>query len=128
MYSFDFEPGSGILTVTLHGYWTLAVAERFTAELANHIEDARRSAGALKMLLDFSKHGTQTSEVGQCMSQKQREAPKHASDKVALCLPAAFTRSLAERQSAGQGSRIFSSVGAARAWLQDRSATQASAA
>jgi len=128
MYRFEYEPGTGILFVTLQGYWTLPVAERFTADLAVRIEEARRTAGSLKMLLDFTKHGTQTSDVAECLSRKQREAPRQPTDRVALCLPSAFTRNLAHRQSSDPTAQIFSSIGAARGWLQDRSQIQASAA
>jgi hypothetical protein len=128
MYSFEYEPGTGVLFVSLRGYWTLSIAERFTADLAIRIEEARRTAGSLKMLLDFTKHGTQTSDVAECLSRKQRKDPKHPTDWVALCLPSAFTRNLAQRQSADSTAQIFSSVGTARAWLQDRSEIQASAA
>lgn len=128
LYSFEFDSGTGILCVKLRGHWTMAVAERYGNELANRVVETRRTAGCLRLIVDASEHGTQMVDVVEYSVARRKAVTTHPTDKVAVCASSRFSRNQAVRYQDCAQTRVFPSVGAARAWLLDRGETQSAAA
>lgn len=134
-YSFEFDPGTGILRARLRGYWTLAIAARYSDELEARIVEARRTAGRLRLIVDATEHGTQMADVIDYVVTRRRAFTRLPTDKTAVCSTAMLRRSHAQPQQvsgqSGVGSAqngIFSTVAAARAWLMEREQLHSSAA
>ena len=131
MYSFDFDAGTGILREKTSGYWSVSIAQRYCAELAQQIAEARRVAGSLRLLKDFSEMGVQRPEVLAEIESSHRLMDFRPADSVAICAPLGFNRTNSERSVAAKQSEsiarvgFFSSVGAGRAWLLDHHASRA---
>jgi hypothetical protein len=116
MYVFEYDAGDGILCARLSGIWSMATAIRYSDELLRRMEEARRASGQLRMLTDCTAFGTQTAEVMHYMIEVRRASLRPLTDKSAICLLSALGRRHAELHL-GPGSTIFTSMGAARAWL-----------
>ena len=55
MFTFEFEPGSGILCVRVAGMWTMPEVERYGREVGGQFAAARAHAGALRLLIELSR-------------------------------------------------------------------------
>ena len=121
-YTFDFDVGTGIVRVKATGYWTVSLGRSYCDEMERHIAEARRTAGSLRLLIDFMEMGLQPAEVNVEIGERHKLMDFRPSDRVAICAPPGFNRSNSERSEAIAEVSFFSSPGAARSWLLDRRA------
>ena len=139
-YSFDFDPGTGILHLTTDRHWSVAITQRYCKELAQQIAETRRAVGCLRQLVDLSGMGVQSADVHAEMMAQYSVLDFRPEDWVAICAPPGMTRSNIERAATWARSEaakrcegaprvsFFPTVGAARAWLLHGDSPHAAAA
>jgi hypothetical protein len=120
MYKLSLEPGTGFLTATVTGFWTMEIAERYIAELVKLKDDFHRKGLPFRMLLDARDSAIQSPTV-MARLQESRESTSRAGEKIAIVVASTLARIQTGRTTQGAGNMvsIFTSPVEARAWLLD---------
>lgn len=117
MFHFSFDPGSGILTVSVEGAWTLPEVERYAREAGLQFTAARRQAGRLRLLIDL----LQTDVLSQAIIEPLAKAGMQYSqpdDSVALVVPSTLMKIQMKRMIGNAPNPIFLSLDEATNWLK----------
>lgn len=116
MFTFEFEPASGILCVRVAGMWTMPEVERYGREVGARFAAARAQAGALRLLIELSR----TEILSQNLLAPLAEAGMRYSqpdDRVAMVVTSSLMKLQMKRMVGDTPVSIFVSEGAARTWL-----------
>jgi hypothetical protein len=123
LYSFRFDPETGVLHVEVSGFFTREEADRYFAEQETYYVNARRAVGHLKMLVDGSNSSVQSTEVSQRVQYRRRKAIKSPKDRIAVVVGSNLLKMQTQRTADSDQIAVFTSVADAEHWLAAETGT-----
>jgi hypothetical protein len=116
MYRFALED-SGILCIETSGFWDIAEAERYLAELKARTESLRRADGHVLVLVDGRAAQVQSAPVMEKVAGIQDILIVGDRDRAAYIVENSLSKMQAQRLSTTDRLKVFLSPSAARTWL-----------
>lgn len=117
MFKIGFEPETGILRSENKGFWTADEARRYMEEIARQASQARRTAGALKLLVDGREADVVPADTAAVLADFERRIIAAPTDRVAVVVGSSLAKMQTRRNFASPQSEIFVSPSAAETWL-----------
>jgi hypothetical protein len=118
MYRIDYDRQAGIVRVSVEGFWDVATAERFGADLRRPMNEAKTSGRPVLVLSDARKFVVQPPEVAAIFARiEEEQGPLR--DRLAMVVTSILAKMQGERAVAGSTARFFATPEEAEAWLLD---------
>ena len=121
MFTFAFEPTSGILRVQVFGSWTLLEVERYGQEAGQQFAKAREQAKSLRLLVDLTHTEILSQAVIDPLAKAGMQYARH-DDRVALVVGSTLMKLQMKRMIGNAPTPIFLSEKEAISWLLGREA------
>jgi hypothetical protein len=119
MFSFEYEPGAGVLRAQCRGFWTVEEADDYCDRLETEAAAARRSSGRLRLMVDIVDNGVHSGAVMQSLFRAKEIAIRTPADRVAVVQRASLGRLQSGRVIRTGQTRVFDSEAAALGWLAE---------
>jgi len=119
MYTQTYDRTAGIIRITVDGFWDVAMAERFAADLRKSLAEAKASGRPVLVLSDARNFAVQSPDVAAAFARIQEEQGAMR-DRMAMVVSSMLGRLQGERAVAGSTTRFFATPEEAEAWLLDR--------
>jgi hypothetical protein len=120
MYSFKHEPETGILRISMNGFWTVATVDGLVSDLRPVIDQIKVSGKPLLLLGDMRDFAVQSREVAERFARFD-EIFGLRPDRLAIISTSTLVKLQGERVDAG-GAHFYSTISEAEEWLlQSRS-------
>lgn len=116
MYTFELQP-SGLLHVETNGFWSVADADAYVAELRERTAAMRRSQGCALVLVDGRESAVQSAEVMARVAAIQSILIVAPGDRAAYVVKSSLAKMQAQRLSTTEQLKVFLSPDAARTWV-----------
>ncbi len=117
MYRLNFDEMSGILEVTVVGFLSPEIGERFARDFEIAIVAARARDGGLKMLIDAALGTVLIPEVAHRMKRLEQEFVDQPSDRVAVIVGSSAQKHQVRDLFDASRTQAFLSPHAAQTWL-----------
>ncbi len=119
MHRIEVDPATGLVEITVEGFWDAAHVGDFARDLADATTRARSRGRPSIVLCDYTRAAIQPQEVVGAL-QRMVQAPVHRSRRVALYTEGRLATMQARRvASVRDDVRVFDDRGSALAWLME---------
>lgn len=117
MFTFELDQKTGVLRSHLTGFWSLAYACKYVAELLALAPVARSRFRHLKVLIDARDLPVQPAEVSAVMVGLDAKLLREPDDRFACVVASSLLKIQAQRTLTMDAGRVFISETAALTWL-----------
>jgi hypothetical protein len=117
MYSLEFEEETGILKVTVFGFFTDEVAAQFGHDFPRAVRSARARTSELRTLMDATVGTVMTPAVAARMKGLEEAFVTEPSDRAAVIVGSSLHKLQIRRIFDPRRTQVFVSENAARIWL-----------
>lgn len=124
-FEFTLDPGRRLLTIVLHGFWTVQDYEAYSAQLTTHLMQLRQFTARQACLVDARDFAVQSKEVADCMRHGIAKRLSLYPERTARVISCAISRQQAARMTDSCGHGVFESTEQALDWLLERHAQAA---
>lgn len=111
-YEIGFDPETGIVVSEASGFWTMAIAKEYLAELTKATDMSRTQTGSARILFDFSASQVQAGEVFANGHHFLRQG-----ERAAVIVTSALLKMQLGRQDPQGDHGFFADRASALAWL-----------
>lgn len=118
MYRLDFDPERELIVVTAEGFWTVAMVERYVADLEDLARKLRPRHPALQLLIHAEDMAVQPQEVSEAFATtEKRLLDAVRPGRVAVLAGSVLTRMQARHAFQDPNARVFFDKKEALYWL-----------
>lgn len=117
MYTISFDVPTKTLTIVTEGFWSVATAAAFSAELLAWGTAARLYHGRFVVLADLRKAAIQPLKVVDALEAMMPKALKVTSAPIAAVVASHLAKLQTERYLKAENCRTFLDIDEAKAWL-----------
>lgn len=119
MHRMEVDPATGLVEITVEGFWDVDYVDRFSRDLAAATTRARSRGKPSLVLCDYSRAAIQPQEVVGAL-QRMVQDPIHHSRRVACYTEGRLATMQARRvASVRDDMRVFEDRRSALAWLME---------
>jgi hypothetical protein len=116
MYSVEYDSSSGIVRMSVEGFWTRQTVEGLSVELLAVLSKVKASGCPVLVLSDARDFAVQSAEVGEAFAVMDAQAAR-LRDRLAMVVSSTLGKMQA-RRAAGSDIGFFDSTEDAEHWLR----------
>ncbi|MBB5714134.1 STAS/SEC14 domain-containing protein [Sphingomonas aerophila] len=117
LWRFDLDTQLRFLRITLRGFWTEAVLDRYEPILAQQMRANKLLGGETSILVDTRELQIQSLAVAERQQAQLAELKPFHATRCALLVPGALAKMQASRIGSPVDHKVFSDEDSAMAWL-----------
>jgi hypothetical protein len=117
MYQLEFDEQTRLLTMTLHGFWTMEVFERYKMELLPMMRQVRAKHGPFRLLSHATAMPIQPPEISEAFTDLTPALVDLSGGPIAILAGSTLNKVQAARALAHERIRVFLDETEARNWL-----------
>lgn len=116
-FRFEVDGARRLLTVTKHGYWTMATCAAFAETFRTELRRMKAQGGCHYCLVDASDFAVQSAEVAQALLALADSFPADCPGRMAGITGSKLSELQARHGGEAPDRRVFPTRAAAEAWL-----------